>query len=157
MEKKKKEKKCIETFFLHLCCFSAIRSTDYCPGSYCSISLLPSTVLYSRQGWRNILCLVCPYPLRDRRVVVGGRRSGRPHMTIDRFAQTCKTPEQLVNATSVNISLEQARDIMSLLVTRRQLVGSDYRSHVLSEAETLKFQKNAQLDHLQGSVIPRSR
>ena len=24
------------------------------------------------------LCLVCPYPLRDRRVVVGGRRSGRP-------------------------------------------------------------------------------
>ena len=63
-----------------------------------------------------------------------------------RFAQTCKTPEQLVNATSVNISLEQARDIMSLLVTRRQLVGSDYRSHVLSEAETLKFQKNADLN-----------
>ena len=23
-------------------------------------------------------CLICPYPLRDRRVVVGGRWSGRP-------------------------------------------------------------------------------
>ena len=26
----------------------------------------------------TFLCLVCPYPLRDRRVVVRGRRSGRP-------------------------------------------------------------------------------
>ena len=26
----------------------------------------------------TFLCFVCPYPLRDRRVVVGGRRSGRP-------------------------------------------------------------------------------
>ena len=26
----------------------------------------------------TFLCLVCPYPLHDRLVVVGGRRSGRP-------------------------------------------------------------------------------
>ena len=34
----------------------------------------PSTVAKVRETF----CLVCPYPLRDRRVVVGGRRSGRP-------------------------------------------------------------------------------
>ena len=26
----------------------------------------------------TFLCFVCPYPLRDRRVVVGGRQSGWP-------------------------------------------------------------------------------
>ena len=50
---------------------TARRSTDYCLGCYFSISLLPYAVRYNRQG--RHFGVICPYPLRHRRVVVGGR------------------------------------------------------------------------------------
>ena len=37
----------------------------------------------------TFLCLVCPYPLRDRRVVVGGQRSNRPWLGLGLVRVVC--------------------------------------------------------------------